>query len=983
MAQRAPELPQVPEQEEESSQSLQSNAYPSVSYPSMNSDNFKSENVKEVAEQEATTSSAEPPSPKSPKRTESSVTIPVTTVTPPPVAITLHDQRLKNMAPMPLDEAQMRPTGSNHLLQKDSLSSENLMGTSPSQQSYSLGDVENSFTPFSIGPLSPPMGREGSLSTRQEERASSGGSSFDGRTSIHVTESLVRRISNEVREAIASQSSNLAERIAAELREHLGGKRLILNKYAQHRRSDPTDANDARMDAKASLPGRLGRDLEPTSPKTRTLSSAPSPSSPSSPMARCADAAALGPAVTDTANGKGGKINEPNSKGELEIGASSSVKGALRGDRADRRGSFPEAQMRPVGSQQMVPKDSAASSELLGATAYSSELAPTMFPTMSSKRSIQGDMELLVPGYFEMSSLSSEKRAVSRQASVSRQLSGCPTLKGANSYSMKPAASAVPAVKALEAALAHGLLEDERCVGKMMSTRKSRMTTSMSGASRNSKGTEYSSNSQPSNAHVLWLDENLISPVAEVIPTGSLNKGEGGTQSTVGGGSSTPSAKLGAGNSDNFLSPVTRMASSMLVHLSSTIRSSKRSMRSARGQRTNELARISHGQRAATSESLSSSQGSESSEYEDNRPLEPTTTHQAYFLNFCGILPWGQVSNEEEESALCQSASTWYQWFVLLLASAALSACLEATLSAREHRSTGEGSTCYGEACLRLGLLSDISLAFGSIAGLVAIKTHTRSAQLQECILLIMSYSRREGFFDVLRQGLRWDLARTLGVLICAVLVRVQTSGALEAIGKGTLDLVGLLQILASTVYFGVLMGLTCCVLQVCRALTLIVDYFCCSTVGKPDLDGTVHAWNILQAILRKASECVECCFFVLQTTTLGVVLLGVVDVVQNRNGPSEWFFTLIPGLLVTAGIAQIFFSAASVTDKCAHVPSLVNSLHFGEDIDMERQYVVEYIIHSAAGFYVFEVRLTQAMALKFTYFVGVAALSATTIMGI
>merc|ERR1712039_1078908 len=99
----------------------------------------------------------------------------------------------------------------------------------------------------------------------------------------------------------------------------------------------------------------------------------------------------------------------------------------------------------------------------------------------------------------------------------------------------------------------------------------------------------------------------------------------------------------------------------------------------------------------------------------------------------------------------------------------------------------------------------------------------------------------------------------------------------------------------------------------------------------------------------------------------------GVADVVISGN-ESIILLALLPTGIIMLGIMLSFFYAAVVTDKCARVPAFVNSLSFGTDLDRDRQYVVEYIIHSAAGFYVFDLRLTSAIALKFLYIISACA---------
>jgi len=68
------------------------------------------------------------------------------------------------------------------------------------------------------------------------------------------------------------------------------------------------------------------------------------------------------------------------------------------------------------------------------------------------------------------------------------------------------------------------------------------------------------------------------------------------------------------------------------------------------------------------------------------------------------------------------------------------------------------------------------------------------------------------------------------------------------------------------------------------------------------------------------------------------------------------------------------------VTEKCSRVPALIylwSAEH--EGFESETQYAVEYVVHSAAGFYVKGVRLTAFMTLKITYVLGVIGLTLVT----
>lgn len=59
---------------------------------------------------------------------------------------------------------------------------------------------------------------------------------------------------------------------------------------------------------------------------------------------------------------------------------------------------------------------------------------------------------------------------------------------------------------------------------------------------------------------------------------------------------------------------------------------------------------------------------------------------------------------------------------------------------------------------------------------------------------------------------------------------------------------------------------------------------------------------------------------------------------------------------------------ASMISDKCGRIPSLVNAISFGEGTERERQHIVEYITNSAAGFYVFGMRLVTSAVAKFVY---------------
>jgi len=330
------------------------------------------------------------------------------------------------------------------------------------------------------------------------------------------------------------------------------------------------------------------------------------------------------------------------------------------------------------------------------------------------------------------------------------------------------------------------------------------------------------------------------------------------------------------------------------------------------------------------------------------------------FLRFSGIFSWRNCECSCRMLFFC----TCYKWIILLFCTFAFGACL-----VRAARQPAQQS-----------LLSDMPLALGSIAGLLSFGVPCCSptgTALDDCRELLIACTLRAHLIDEWTKWSRWDLIGMIALWICAVLERARGSGALSMFTGTDVDMLKVTHVLSFTIFSGVVMSLAFCLLWVSRALQLLVDSFCCRMQQQPNVLEAVRDWNVVQAVLRKASNTVEKCFFVMQTAVLLCVLLSVVDSVQAEGGENSTRPTAaIPGALVALGIGRVFFAAAAVSDKCSRVPSWVNSLTFGAEVDMDlqRQYVVDYIIHSDAGFYIFEVRLTAALALKVTYLIGVVA---------
>jgi len=167
----------------------------------------------------------------------------------------------------------------------------------------------------------------------------------------------------------------------------------------------------------------------------------------------------------------------------------------------------------------------------------------------------------------------------------------------------------------------------------------------------------------------------------------------------------------------------------------------------------------------------------------------------------------------------------------------------------------------------------------------------------------------------------------------------------------------------------GVVVVLTYCQLHVCAGLELMVDSFCVEFLAESNFREGVAQWNTIQALMRRASHTIDLSSLSVQTSVLTATVLLGMDVMLG-SGNVEHAFPGLPSCVLLMAIMQFGqYKAAVVTQKCLRMPALVNSLAIeGEAINSERQYMVQFIMQSAAGFYVRGVRLTPFMVFKAAY---------------
>mmetsp|Transcript_62246 Transcript_62246/g.111229 ORF Transcript_62246/g.111229 Transcript_62246/m.111229 type:complete len:763 (-) Transcript_62246:135-2423(-) len=181
--------------------------------------------------------------------------------------------------------------------------------------------------------------------------------------------------------------------------------------------------------------------------------------------------------------------------------------------------------------------------------------------------------------------------------------------------------------------------------------------------------------------------------------------------------------------------------------------------------------------------------------------------------------------------------------------------------------------------------------------------------------------------------------------------------------------------LISLSIISGVYMGQAFYIIHIIKAMEVMIDAFCFKMVVDPSCRRSICDWNTLQAMLRSVSNAIAPCFVSLFTTVLVLLLLVVNQIVVVESSSTEDILAVAaPTLLLMLIFFRLLCQACEVSGKCSRVPPFVNSLCFGDradQIDKDRQYLVTYISNSAAGFYIFDIHLTQSVTFKAFYLLG------------
>jgi len=280
-------------------------------------------------------------------------------------------------------------------------------------------------------------------------------------------------------------------------------------------------------------------------------------------------------------------------------------------------------------------------------------------------------------------------------------------------------------------------------------------------------------------------------------------------------------------------------------------------------------------------------------------------------------------------------------------------------------------------------LLPSGCYAFASLVGLISLQCKGVHDLLSWSVGLLEKYATSSKFSKSWHwmSFQQWVLTSCCGV--CMILAKIllsvdpQCGGQADDKPAGFLSFVDVVCSGAATV---LLVTVLYCQVHVTSALELAVESFCTRLVSDRNLSRGISEWDLLQAILRRAASVIDGALCMLVSVLLSHYVFTGLQILQQGQGLHQayanghcaawWCGWLLPPWLL---ILYSLYRAASVTEQCCRVPTMVNSWVSDSDtVDTDIQNAVQYIVHSAAGFYIKGVRITSYMTMKVMYLLGV-----------
>eukprot|EP00435_Cladocopium_sp_Y103_P020825 s2652_g5.t1 len=251
---------------------------------------------------------------------------------------------------------------------------------------------------------------------------------------------------------------------------------------------------------------------------------------------------------------------------------------------------------------------------------------------------------------------------------------------------------------------------------------------------------------------------------------------------------------------------------------------------------------------------------------------------------------------------------------------------------------------------------------------------------LQDCEGSLDMYAMQAGFINQWRSRSR---RRLLEAFITLILIWISHGLAYSQLHVSIYDLLSTISLCLASIGF---VGTAYLQLHILSGLELAIDSFTVSVFRDMDFEEAVEEWNVLQAMLRHVSTKLSHSLLVLGSSCAASILYLIeltflrANVANVRPGVQfilQYLWPFPPTIIFLYTLMR----AAAVTEKASRVSPLVNSWTFESDgnqdyqmpewMDLGRQYVVQYINQSEAGFYMQGVRLRIFQVTKMCYYLS------------
>lgn len=294
----------------------------------------------------------------------------------------------------------------------------------------------------------------------------------------------------------------------------------------------------------------------------------------------------------------------------------------------------------------------------------------------------------------------------------------------------------------------------------------------------------------------------------------------------------------------------------------------------------------------------------------------------------------------------------------------------------------GTGALVWWSGVARV-LEADSALAsFCYMAGVAASIWMLRRRNIQELLKddesSLDMYARQAGFIAVWRRKSQKQFIKATG---CLILLCVSRCLAYIQAPVSSHELIQTSTFCFASIGF---VAVTYLQLHISKGLELAIDSFAVNFFKEMDFEKALAEWNVLQAMLRHVSTKLSGSLLMLGVSS-GSSILYLIELSFVRTDVGGGFGFILKNLWSLPPIILFLYTmmrAAAVTEKASRVSPLVNSWTFedkepfGDEeeqvwMDLERQYLVQYINQSEAGFYVQGVKIRNFQVTKMCYYLG------------